>query len=84
VNSKCGFVDCAISFDYLAVFIYQNQVRNPNLRKVHPERIHPKVIFQLWIARRNVSSYALAEPEFAKNPEGGGVVFDANAVPQWS
>jgi hypothetical protein len=51
---------------------------------VHPERIHPKVIFQLWIARRNVSSYALAEPEFAKNPEGGGVVFDANAVPQWS
>lgn len=84
MNGECGFIDWLISFHNLAMFVHQNEVRNPYVRKVHPERIHPKVIFQLWIARRNVSSYALAEPEFAKNPEGGGVVFDANAVPQWS
>jgi hypothetical protein len=69
VNGKGSLVNRTISFNHLAVFVYQNQVRNPYVRKVHPERVHPKVVSPLGITRCNVPRYTFAEAKFAKDPE---------------
>jgi hypothetical protein len=39
---------------------------------VHPERIHPKVVFEFGIARGDVAGNSFAETEFGKNPKRGG------------
>src|SRR5215471_4702907 len=60
--------------------IDQYEIRDANPAKVHTERIYPKTIKLLGIARGDVAGDAFVEAKFCKEPERGSKTFLAVAA----
>src|SRR5690242_15334771 len=69
VNRERCSVQRMLALDNFALGIYQHQVRDANLAEMYSERVHPKMIGPLRIARCNVPSHAFIEAKFREQPE---------------
>src|SRR5271156_4618244 len=65
-------VDGALAFHYGALFIYQHEVRNANVRKVHAKGIDPEMVLQFGIPCRDVPGHSLDEAELREEPKSRG------------
>src|SRR3989442_6905925 len=72
VDGKGRGIRVIVAFHHLAAMINQDQVRDEDLAKVNPERIHPEVIPAFWIAGGDVACHSFVEAEAGKEPEGSG------------
>ena len=72
VDHEGRSIDRALTVDHLAVVIHQDQIRDPNVSKVHAERVDPEVVEQFGVARRDMPGDALGESELAKDAQGSG------------
>ena len=72
VNGESCAVDRMLPFHHLAMVVYQNQIGDTNLAKVHAERIDPEMIETLGVAGGNVSGDAFIKSEAREQAEGAG------------
>ena len=63
----------------LALFVNENEIRDPDVSEVHTERIYPKAVGALRIANRDMAGDAFLKPESSEQPEGSGQPFLAMA-----
>ena len=56
------------------VVAHQQQIADPDVPEVHPERVHPEVIGELGIAGGDVPGHTLVETEPAEQPERRGKI----------
>ena len=72
VNGESCAVDRVLPFHDLAVVVYQNQIGDANLAKVHAERIDPEMIEAFRVTGGDVPSDAFVESEAREQTEGAG------------
>src|SRR4029077_2239929 len=72
VNGESCAVDRMLPFHDLAAVVYQNQIGDANLSKVHAERIDPEMIEVLGVAGGDVPRDAFIESEAREQAEGAG------------
>jgi hypothetical protein len=70
MNSKGGRVYRLIANNYVSVFVYKDEIRDTNLRKVLRERIEPEVVSQNGISDRDVSGHTFVEASVCKPVDG--------------
>ena len=63
VNGEGCSIHLMVSFDYFALMVDEDQVRDSYLAEVHAEGVNPEVIAKLRIARRYVACDALIKPK---------------------
>ena len=63
VDDECGLIDHGVALNDLADPVDENQIGNPDVSEMHPERVDPEVVELLGITGRDVASHTLVEPE---------------------
>ncbi len=66
MNRERRTVHFALAFDDFAVIVHQQKIGSANLAEMHAERIHPKMVEALGIARGNVAGHAFVETALRK------------------
>ncbi len=69
VDRKGGAIDDVVALDDLAVVVHQEQVGDADQAEVLAERIHPEVVAELGVARRDVPRRPLVVPELRPEAE---------------
>src|SRR5450631_3700240 len=72
VNCKRCAIYRMFALDNFATMVHQNQVRCADLTEMHPERIHPEMVWSFRIASRNVTGYSFIESETRKQAKCSG------------
>src|SRR5262249_51841674 len=70
MDREGGCIYQRVAFHDLAVVVDQHQVGNPYLAEVQSERVDPKMVSPLRIARRDMSGYTFVISEFGEKTEG--------------
>ena len=60
------------AFDHVALGVDPDEVGDPDVAEVHPERIDPEGVGELRIAGGDVAGHALAEAAGREDPEASG------------
>jgi hypothetical protein len=69
VNGEGSFIDGPIAFDYISLFVDEDQIGNPDVSEMHTKRVDPEMVMQLRITRRNMTGHAFAETELGEQPK---------------
>src|SRR5437868_4982103 len=69
-RERCS-VQRMLAFDYFALRVHQHQVRHADLTEMHSERVHPKMIGPLRIARGDVAGNAFIEAKLGEQAKSG-------------
>src|SRR5438093_5417252 len=72
MDRKRRGIDWLIPLDHLALFVNQDQVRNPNLSEVEAKGIDPETIRVLGVADGDMAGNALVKTEPGEQAERGG------------
>ena len=72
VDGEGSRVDRTVALDDLAGVADEDQVRDPDVAEAHAEGVHPEVVGQFGVARRDVPGHALGEPEATEEPQRAG------------
>src|ERR1035437_550875 len=72
VDHERRSIDRAFALDDLTFVVDEDQVRNPDVAKVHAEGIDPEVVEQFGVTDRDVPGDALGEAQLAEYAKGAG------------
>jgi hypothetical protein len=70
VDCERGAVDHRLAIDHLAGVVDADQVGDPDVLEVHPERVDPEAVEVFGIAHGDMPGDPLVEAELAEQPEG--------------
>ena len=72
VDHERRAIERPVALDDLAQIVHEDEVLDPDVLEVHPQRVHPEMVEAFGIACGDVSGDALVEPETTEQPKRGG------------
>ena len=57
MNRKSRLIHRQHPFHHIAAVVYTDQIGDFDLTEMHPKRIDPKSVGELWVTRRDVASH---------------------------